>query len=132
MKKYKKMKKSELKEYHELLIKKKLYILEELKIINKDTLNKSLRDASGDLSGYSFHMADVATDNYDREFSFGIAAGENKQLRLVDDALKRIEEGVYGKCSNCENQIKISRLKAIPQADLCISCQSEEEKKNKI
>lgn len=130
MAKAKKMKKAELKQYRALLLKKKEEVLDEIKTITKDSLSKSPREASGDLSGYSFHMADVATDNYDREFSLNIASGENKILYLIDEALKRIDDGSYGNCLECEERIRVSRLKAIPWAELCIRCQGEEEKKN--
>ena len=92
------------------------------------TLNKSSKDASGDLSGYSFHMADMATDLYDREFSLELAEGERKILYSLDDAIKRIDEGAYGKCHLCGQSISKQRLKAMPQAEHCIECQEKEEK----
>ena len=51
-------------------------IVQGLSSIERDNLNRSQRDAAGDLSGYSLHMADMATDNFDREFSLDIASGE--------------------------------------------------------
>ena len=66
--------------------------------IEKDMLNKSQRDASGDLSGYSFHMADQATDNFDTELNFGIASNEQQRLNEITDALQQIEEGVFCDC----------------------------------
>ena len=91
--------------------------------IERDMLNKSQRDASGDLSGYSFHMADQATDNFDTEFSFDIASNEQQRLNEIDDALKRIEEGIFGVCEECEKSIPMKRLKAMPSARYCIKCQ---------
>ena len=96
--------------------------------IERDNLNKSQRDAAGDLSGYSFHMADMATDNFDREFSLDIASTEQVMLNRIDEALRKIEEGSYGICESCEKPISFKRLKAVPSAKLCIKCKEDEEK----
>ena len=74
-------------------------------------------------------MADVATDNYDREFSLGLASNERKSLYELDSALKRIEEGTFGICDDCKTPITKIRLKAVPSARLCIKCQEKREKK---
>lgn len=126
--KLKKLPKSELKKYKEMLLKERLKIGGELSNIARETLNQSQRDASGDLSGYSFHMADVASDNYDREFSLGRASDEQKLLYLIDEALKRIEEGTYGNCLQCNKPIPKKRLAALPHGELCIECQKTNEK----
>ena len=76
----KKFSKSDLKDFKKIVLKKKEEILNDLKHISDDTLRKSQKEASGDISGYTYHMADVATDNYDREFSLGLASGERKSL----------------------------------------------------
>ena len=104
-------------------------IAEGLNHIERDNLNKSQRDASGDLSGYSFHMADMATDNFDREFSLDIASAEQVVLNRIDGALRKIEEGSYGICESCGKQISFKRLKAVPYAELCLKCQEDQEKK---
>ena len=121
--------KKDLKKIREDLVKEKARILEELLSITGQTLGKSQKDFSGDLSGYTLHMADMATDLYDREFSLGLAEGERERLYALDDALKRIDEGTYGKCDACDGNISKQRLKAMPQAQNCIKCQEEEEKK---
>jgi len=103
----KKLNKKELNEFKKLVLKRKEEILEEIKHISDDTLKKSQKEASGDISGYSYHMADVATDTYDRE----------------------IEEGVFGICEECKVLITKTRLKAVPQARLCVKCQEKKEKR---
>lgn len=125
--------KKELERFRKILLKKKENILKEIQHIERDTLSKSQRDASGDLSAYTFHMADVATDSFDREFSLGIATNvQQKILYAIDEALKRIDNKTYGSCMACEKPISKSRLSAIPYASLCVSCQSKEEPKKKI
>ncbi len=121
--------KKDLKEFKKIVLRKKEEIFEDLKHISDDTLRKSQKEASGDISGYTYHMADVATDNYDREFSLGLASNERKVLYELDDALKRIEDGSFGICDDCKGQITKIRLKAVPSARLCIKCQQKREKK---
>ncbi len=111
--------------------------LEELRVslsdglqhISENNLNRSQRESSGDLSGYSYHMADVGTDNFGREMELNIASSENERIRLIDEALERIEDGTYGGCVVCEGKINIERLEAVPHARLCIECARESEKK---
>lgn len=125
----KKFSKKELADFKKIVLKKKEEVLADIKHISEDTLKKSQKDASGDISGYTYHMADVATDTYDREFSMGIASDERKVIYELDDALKKIEDGAFGTCEDCKNLIAKNRLKAVPHARLCIKCQEKREKK---
>jgi len=125
----KKYTKKDLKEFKNIVLRKKEEVINDLQHISDDTLRKSQKEASGDTSGYSYHMADVASDNYDREFSLGLATGERKSLYELDDALKRIEDGSFGTCDDCKGMITKIRLKAVPSARLCIKCQQKREKK---
>jgi len=125
----KKLARKELAEFKKLVLKKKQEVLDEINHISEDTLKKSQKEASGDISGYTYHMADVATDTYDREFSMGIASNERKVIYELDDALKKIEEGTFGVCEECAGLISKSRLKAVPYARYCVKCQEKKEKK---
>jgi len=125
----KKFNKKELQEFKKILLRKKEEILDGIKHIYDDNLKKSQKEAAGDISGYTYHMADVATDTYDREFSLGLASNEMKILYELDDALKKIEEGTFGICEDCKGLITKNRLKAVPSARLCVKCQEREEKK---
>ena len=82
-------------------------------------------ERGGDVSGHALHMADVATDMYDREFSLGLASNDREVLYKVDEALVRIEDGSYGNCVECKKSIPIARLKAIPYAKTCLKCQEK-------
>jgi RNA polymerase-binding protein DksA len=125
----KKLAKKELADYKKLLLKKKIEIEDSIEHASEETIKKSQKDASGDISGYAFHMADVATDTYDREFSLGIVSNERKALYELNNALKRIEDCSFGICEDCKNPIVKTRLKAIPYARLCLKCQEKREKK---
>jgi RNA polymerase-binding protein DksA len=123
--------KEQLKQLRQLLITERAKLADEIKSIAKDA-STSPRDASGDLSAYTVHMADMAADTYDRELSMNIASSEQEILYQIDDALKRLDDGSYGICQQCNQPIAMSRLKAVPYASLCISCQrSKEQQKSK-
>ena len=123
-----KMSKRELKIFKDLLIKEKVGLLDGLTNITNETLKKSQREASGDLSGYTYHMADMASDVYERDFLLQLASGERELLFKIDDALRRIVDGEYGYCLTCEKKITKTRLKAVPHASYCRDCQEKEEK----
>ncbi len=125
----KKLNKKELAGFKKLILKRKEEVIDEIKHISEDTLKKSQKEASGDISGYAFHMADVATDTYDREFSLGLVSNEREALYELDDALKRIDEQTFGICESCKTIITKIRLKAVPYARLCVKCQERKEKK---
>ena len=125
----KKFNKQELADFKKLILKRKEEIIEGIKHISEDTLKKSQKDASGDISGYTYHMADVATDTYDREFSLGLASSEREILYELDDALKKIDEGTFGICEGCKSFITKTRLKAVVYARLCVKCQEKKEKR---
>jgi RNA polymerase-binding protein DksA len=121
--------KKELAEFKKIILKAKAEMIEGIKHISEDTLKKSQKDAAGDISGYTYHMADVATDTYDREFSLGIASTEREELYELDDALKKIEDGSFGICEGCKSAISKTRLRALPYARLCVKCQEKKEKR---
>ena len=123
------MNKKESQEFKKKLVELREKVTEEMKQIGGGRLKQSQRDASGDLSAYTFHMADVASDSFERELSWDRASGEQKVLFNIDDALRRIEDGVYGTCESCGKKISKARLKAIPYALLCRTCKEKHERK---
>ena len=125
------MDKKELKFFKELLLKKKDQVSKGIDHIAKDALKTSQRDATGDLSGYSLHMADMATDNYDREFSLGLATNDQKLIHRIEAALEKVQEKTFGLCDLCAKKISKVRLKVVPYAELCVPCQEKQEKKKK-
>ena len=125
----KRLPRADLKKYKALLIAERQKIGGDLSYIAQNTLNKSQRESSGDLSGYAYHMADQASDDYERDFSLGRASDEQNHLYKIDEALKRVEEGTYGSCLQCNKPIAKKRLSALPYTELCIECQSKNEKK---
>lgn len=121
------MNKKDLDKFRAQLIGLSESLGEQLRQLEAD-LHKSRRDASGDLSGYSYHMADVGTDASAQEVEGNIVSAESETLHKIDDALDRIDEGRFGVCEMCGEQIGLKRLGAVPYAGMCIGCQSETER----
>jgi len=121
------MRKTDLERMHKLLLTKKGEILKEMGVIGDTHGKTTVKDATGDLSSYSYHMADQGTDNMEREMAFAFASKGSRLLYHLDEALRRIEKGTYGKCQSCSKQIQVARLRAVPHARFCIACKSKEE-----
>jgi DnaK suppressor protein len=91
-------------------------------IEHHDIGGASLTEETGELLSGSAdnHMADTATETYERELDEGLEEDARGQLRQVDNALARIEAGTYGKCEVCGKEIPEDRLEAVPWTTLCI------------
>src|SRR3989442_7452550 len=94
-----------------------------------ESFNSSLQASDGDLSSYSFHMADQGTDAMEREKAFLFASQEGRYLWHVNQALRRLFQAPekFGKCEQCGEEIGFERLDAMPHARLCIKCKAKEE-----
>jgi len=114
--------------YKRLLVELRDHLIDGVSFLANDNLKRTSRDASGELSGYSLHMADAGTDNFDREFALSLVSNEQEALYEIEEALKRLETGTYGVCEMCEKLIRKERLEAVPFARFCIQCQSGVEK----
>jgi RNA polymerase-binding transcription factor DksA len=114
--------------YRKLLLELRDHLIDGANFLASDNLKRTHRDASGELSGYSLHMADAGTDNFDREFALSLVSSEQEALYEIEEALKRMEQNTYGLCEMCERPIRKERLEAVPFARLCITCQSGIEK----
>lgn len=126
-----KFSKKDITVFKNLLVKKKINLLKGINHLRNETLKKSQREASGDLSGYAYHMADMASDVYERDLLLQLASGERELLLRIDEALKRIEVGEFGFCLDCKKKIAKTRLRAIPHTAHCRTCQEKEEKRDK-
>ncbi len=94
-----------------------------------------LQDVSQSMRAESDHLKhdigdfyDHASSDRDRELALMLADREREKLTFVDDALKRIEQGTYGICESCEEDIDKERLMAMPFTKLCLSCQEDLER----
>ncbi len=97
--------------------------------VAQDTLRA--RAEGSEASAFGMHQADAGSDAYDRDFALSLLSQEQDALYEIDEALKRIELGSYGKCEMSGKPIRHARLEAIPFARYTVECQSQLEKQNK-
>jgi len=115
------------KRFEQQLLDDRQKILKEMGHLENTVLKVNQRDSSGDLSGYSFHMADAGTDAMEREKAFLFASAEGRTLLEINEALRRLYRGEYGVCESCGQPIARARLEAMPHARLCVPCKQKEE-----
>ncbi len=100
--------------YYRLLLELRHHVLTQLGEHTEETLLKSSKDDSGDLSGYGQHMADAGTDTFDRDFALSLVSGEQEALAEIEAAIKRVHAGTYGICEATQKPIAKERLLAVP------------------
>ena len=127
-KKPKGMNKKMLQHFEKRLLEERRRVLKELGRAD-EAFGATPQSADGDLSSYSFHMADQGTDAMEREKAFLFASQEGRFLWHIDEALRRLYRSpeTFGKCHNCGEDIDFDRLDALPHARLCITCKQREE-----
>jgi len=119
--------KKDIKHFEERLLAERKKLMGQLGYLEK-TMNQTQRDSSGDLSAYSFHMADMGTDAMEREKAFLFASAEGRLLYSINQALRRLYRSEYGICESCGKEIGKARLEAVPHATLCVACQEKQER----
>jgi RNA polymerase-binding transcription factor DksA len=123
-----KLSKEQIAIYKARLLDLRDHVIDGVNFLASDNLKRSHREASGELSGYSLHMADAGTDNFDREFALSLVSNEQDAIYEIEEALTRLEHSTYGLCEMCEKPIRKERLEAVPFARLCVQCQASVEK----
>ena len=122
------LKKKERAHFEERLLEEREKVVGQLAQYDK-SFSDTLQGSDGDLSAYSFHMADQGTDAMEREKAFLFASKEGRLLYHIDQALRRLYKTPkrYGLCEECGGDLGIERLDALPHARLCIKCKEREE-----
>jgi len=123
------MKKKDLEKYEKLLLEKRNQLLQEFTHLKKAAMDNTIKENTGDLSSYSYHMADQGTDAMEREKAFLFASKQGRLLYHIDEALRRVRNNTYGNCIECGQPISPERLTAVPHARMCIKCKEAEEQK---
>ena len=114
--------------YYKLLIELRQHLTEGIQLHSEETLKRSSKDDSGDLSSYGQHMADAGTDTFDRDFALSLVSSEQEALTEIDAAIKRIFDGTYGICEVTQKPIAKERLLAVPFTRYSAEAQKELEK----
>lgn len=108
-------------EMKKVLLKLKEDAFEEIGKSVKSRTDKPTDEPSGDIY-------DQASNERDRELLLLLGDREREKIRNIDEALLRLEDGEYGICEDCEEEIPLGRLKAMPFARLCVKCKADLEK----
>lgn len=120
------MKKTEMQGFKDKLILLRARLRGDVSTMAEVALRKSGMEGS-DSNGMPIHMAELGSDNFEQEFTLGLVQAEEDTLVKIDAALGRIDEGVYGRCVQCEGVIPKARLNAIPYTPVCIKCAEAQE-----
>ena len=114
------MNKAQLKKFKTLLETKRDEIVKKA----KQTLNEDMMLDANDLPD----EMDLASSEYLQSFTFRLRGREKSFLDKIERALQKIEEGTFGACEECEEEIQVKRLEARPETTLCIRCKEDQER----
>lgn len=114
----------QLDKFKSLLSEKRRRLLEQA----NETLENEMVLSTDD----RFDEVDQASSEYMQAFSFRLRGRERHLLNKIELALKKMEDGTYGICEECEEPISNKRLEARPEAPLCIQCKEAQEKEEAV
>ena len=117
--------------YYKALLDLRDHVNDGLQLHTADTLKRSNKEDSGDLSGYGQHMADAGTDTFDRDFALSLVSSEQEALYEIEEAIQRIFNGTYGTCEITGEPIAKDRLMAVPFTRYSLEGQRELEKQRR-
>jgi DnaK suppressor protein len=90
------------------------------------------KESAEELAGYSLHMADSGTDNFDRDFALSLLSSDQDAIYEIEEALKRIEKNTYGICELTGKSIPKARLEAIPWTRFTVEAQAQLEREGAL
>lgn len=95
-------------------------------------INGLAKESAQELPGYSLHMADSGTDNFDRDFALSLLSADQDSVYEIEEALKRIEKKTYGVCELTGKAIPKARLEAIPWTRFTVDAQAQLEREGAL
>ena len=95
-------------------------------------MNGLAKESAQELAGYSLHMADSGTDNFDRDFALSLLSSDQDAVYEIEEALKRIEKKTYGVCELTGKAIPRARLEAIPWTRFTVDAQAQLEREGAL
>src|SRR5207245_10226887 len=95
-------------------------------------MNGLAKESAQEMAGYSLHMADSGTDNFDRDFALSLLSSDQDAIYEIEEALKRIEKNTYGICELTGKPIPRSRLEAIPWTRFTVTAQAQLEREGAL
>jgi DnaK suppressor protein len=91
-------------------------------------MNGLAKESAQEMAGYSLHMADSGTDNFDRDFALSLLSADQDSVYEIEEALKRIEKKTFGVCELTGKTIPKARLEAIPWTRFTVEAQAQLER----
>jgi RNA polymerase-binding transcription factor DksA len=91
-------------------------------------MNGLAKESAQEMAGYSLHMADSGTDNFDRDFALSLLSADQDSVYEIEEALKRIEKKTFGICELTNKTIPKARLEAIPWTRFTVEAQAQLER----
>jgi RNA polymerase-binding transcription factor DksA len=122
---------SKFKSYYALLVKLRSQIKSRIDQHAQDSLRRSNKEDSGELSSYGQHMADAGTDTFDQEFALSLLSSEQEALMEIDEAIQRMIIGTYGVCEVTGKPINKERLMAVPFTRCSVEGQEQLERQRR-
>ena len=95
-------------------------------------MNGLAKESAQELAGYSLHMADSGTDNFDRDFALSLLSSDQDAVYEIEEALKRIERKTFGVCELTGKAIPRTRLEAIPWTRFTVEAQAQLEREGAL
>ena len=95
-------------------------------------MNGLAKESAQEMAGYSLHMADSGTDNFDRDFALSLLSSDQDAMYEIEEALKRIEKNTYGICELTGKPIPRTRLEAIPWTRFTVQAQAQLEREGAL
>jgi DnaK suppressor protein len=113
---------------------KKLLEIKKTLMAQKDALLAEAEQALNALPGQTVFpdLGDQATAETERSFMLRLRGRERRLLKKIENAIERIEQGIFGICEKCASEIDIRRLEARPVTTLCIECKIQQEEEEKL
>ena len=108
-----------------------LHLLELREQLTKQ-MNGLAQESAQEMAGYSLHMADSGTDNFDRDFALSLLSSDQDAVFEIEEALKRIERKTYGVCELTGKNIPKARLEAIPWTRFTVEAQAQLEREGAL
>jgi DnaK suppressor protein len=116
--------KPEWAKYHERLLELRDQLMRQM--------NGLAKESAQEMAGYSLHMADSGTDNFDRDFALSLLSSDQDAIYEIEEALKRIERNTFGVCELTGKPIPRSRLEAIPWTRFTVQAQAQLEREGAL
>lgn len=118
---------AELENFRQQLLGLGRRLEEDVSGLAHEALQKTGGADSGNLSNTPLHLADLGTDHFEQEVTLSAPENKEQMLEEVAAALRRIEQGTFGRCEACGAAIPRERLQAVPFTRLCIECARQAE-----